>query len=357
MNLLIIVTITAAILTLLSLLLLIFIIGTRVFTDRSIDHQAGFRKRAIPQIKAYLRGESTFEIITPILLKDQHLALLILMEQADSLGEKERKKLHPLFVSLPRFRNESNSLKSHRWQTRLHAAERLGYLGDDSSLPALMTALRDDVVGVRFAAARSLIQLGCDEAVEPILSSLDIPGEVSQRRVAEIISSLGPQAIDPILNVMNGPGYDDASLSIAARVAGILRSERAVTSLSHLLKHQVANVRLNAIRSLASIGDHSVIKDIASLGEDPSWEVRSSVMAALGKLNASDNIPLLLQGLSDQEWWVRQNAGYALMAIGGQGITALKNAADHHTDAFGRDMSHQILQQNGLLEPSAEVLP
>jgi HEAT repeat protein len=156
---------------------------------------------------------------------------------------------------------------------------------------------------------------------------------------------------------MNGPGYDDVSLSIAARIAGILRSERAVHSLSRLLKHQVANVRLNAIRSLASIGDHSLIRDIASLGEDPSWEVRSSVMAALGKLHASDTIPLLLQGLSDQEWWVRQNAGHALMAIGAQGITALKNAADHHTDAFGRDMSHQILQQNGLLEPSAEVLP
>jgi HEAT repeat protein len=357
MNLLIIVSITAAILTLLSILLLTFIIGMRVFTDRSINHQAEFRKRAIPLINAYLRGEATVEIIAPILLKDQHLALLILMELADSLDERERKKLHPLFVSLPKFRNESHALKSRHWQTRLHGAERLGYLGDDSSLPALMTALRDDVVGVRFAAARSLIHLGCDEAVEPILSSLDIPGEVSQRRVAEIISSLGSRAIDPILNVMNGPGYDDASLSIAARVAGILRSERAVSSLSHLLKHQVANVRLNAIRSLASIGDHSVIQDIASLGEDPSWEVRSSVMTALGKLRASENIPLLLDGLSDQEWWVRHNAGYALMAIGDQGITALRNAADHHTDAFGRDMSRQILQQKGLLEPSAEVQP
>jgi hypothetical protein len=106
MNLLIIVSITAAILTLLSLLLLTFIIGMRAFTDRSINHQAEFRKRAIPLISSYLRGEATVEIIAPILLKDQHLALLILMELADSLDERERKKLHPLFVSLPKFRNE-----------------------------------------------------------------------------------------------------------------------------------------------------------------------------------------------------------------------------------------------------------
>jgi hypothetical protein len=45
------------------------------------------------------------------------------------------------------------------------------------------------------------------------------------------------------------------------------------------------------------------------------------------------------------------------MATGDEGITALRNAVDHHTDAFGRDMSHQILQQKGLLEPSAEVQP
>jgi hypothetical protein len=357
MNLLTIVTITATILTLLSLLLLIFIVGMRVFTDRSIDHQADFLKRAIPLIKAYLRGEATFEIVAPILLKDQHLALLILMELADSLDEREREKLHPLFISLPKFRNESHSLKSRRWQTRLHAAEHLGYLGDDAALPALMTALRDDVVGVRFAASRSLVQLGCDKAVEPILRSLDIPGEVSQRRVAEIISALGPRAIDPIQNVMNGPDYDDSVLSIAARIAGILRSEKAIPSLRHLLNHQVANVRLNAVRSLSSIGDPSVIEDIASLGEDPSWEVRSTVMRALGKLHASEHIPLLLQGLSDQEWWVRHNAGSALIAIGTQGITALKEAVDHHTDAYGRDMSRQILQQNGLLKPISEVLP
>ena len=357
MNLLTIVTITAAILTLLSLFLLILIIGMRIFTDRSLDHEADFRKRSIPLIKAFLREETTVEIVTPILLKDENLALLILMEEADSLDEEGGKKLHPLFAALPLLRKEEHSLTSRLWQTRLHAAERLGYLGDDTSLPALMTALRDDVVGVRFAAARSLIQHGCTDAVEPILSSLDIPGEVSQRRVAEIISSLGPRAIDSILKVMNGPGYDDSTLSIAARVSGILRSERTIPSLRHLLKHPVANVRLNAVRSLSSIGDHAVIQDIAALGEDSSWEVRSTVMAALGKLRASENIPLLLQGLSDQEWWVRHNAGVALVLMGDQGITALKDAVDHHVDAYGRDMSRQILQQNGLLEPTTEALP
>jgi len=357
MNLLTIVTIAAAILTLLSILLLLVTIGLRMLTDRSLDHEADFRKRAIPLIKAFLRGEASVEITAPILRQNPRLALQFLMEETDALDAAGRERLRPLFASFPLLESELKALKSPRWQTRLHAAERLGYLGDDAALPALMNALRDDLVGVRFAAARSLVRLGCHDAVEPILRALDVPGEISQRRVAEIISPLGTRAIDPVLGVLRNQSHDDASLAIAARIAGILRAERTLPSLRHLLQHQVPNVRLNAVRSLASIGAHDVIPEIAGLGEDPSWEVRCTVMAALGKLGATEYIPLLLQGLSDQEWWVRHNAGAALMSLGDQGIAALRNATDHHVDAYGRDMSRQILQQQGLLEPATEALP
>ena len=230
MNLLTIVTITAAILTLLSIFLLLVTIGLRVFTDRSLDHEADFRKHAIPLIKSFLRGEATIEVCASILRKDPQLALQFLMEETDSLDEEGRKTLHPLFAAFPLLDRELKALKSTRWQTRLHAAERLGYLGEDAALPALMTALRDNVVGVRFAEARSLVQLGCHDAVEPILLGLDVPGEISQRRVTEIISPLGTRAIDPVLNILKNNSFDDASLAIAARIVGILRAEAGFPS-------------------------------------------------------------------------------------------------------------------------------
>ncbi|MEI6377629.1 MAG: HEAT repeat domain-containing protein [bacterium] len=354
MNLLNIILISALALTFLSILLLIVIIGLRIFTDRSIDHESSFRKRALPVIKGYLSGDASVDVTAAILRKDPDLALQLLMQEYDALGEAEKGKLHPLFSAFPTVKKEIDSLKSLLWQTRLHAAERLGYLGDDSALPALMTALRDDVVVVRFAAARSLCQLDCQEAVEPIIHSLDVPGEVSQRRVAEILVILGARAIEPILDILKTPSYNEASHSIAARVAGLLRAERAVSALQNLLTHQAPNVRLNAVRSLALIEDHSTTPSIASLSEDSSWEVRSSVMTALGRLHASDRIPLLLQGLSDPEWWVRHNAATSLIQLGDPGIKELRNAVDHHVDAYGRDVSRQILQQQGLLPVTSE---
>jgi len=355
MNLLTIVLYTAGILTLLSILLLGVTIALRIDTDRNLRREAAFRSHAKPILRSFLSGEATLEMTRAVLGKDPHAAIRVLLEESDTLGEKGREKLLPLLSGMPVGQKMLDRLRSRSWEKRLRSAEYLGYLGDDTSLPALMTALRDEVLAVRFAAATSLARLGCHDAVEPILQALDAPGEVSQRRVAEVIQILGARASDPILVILQRPTANETSLGIAARVAGSLRLHRAIDPLRHLLGHESPNVRLNAVRSLASIGDHSVSAAIAALGEDPSWEVRSSVMQALGRLAAGGQIPLLLQGLSDQEWWVRLNAAEALHALGDPGITALRDAIDHHVDAYGRDMSRQVLQQHGILQPTLQT--
>jgi HEAT repeat protein len=351
MNLLTIVLYTAGILTVLSVLLLAFIIMLRILTDRRLRHDAEFRSRAKPLIRSFLSGEVTAEVTRAVLDKNPHAAIQVLLEEADVLGETGRHKLLPLLEALPVGQRMLDHLRSRSWERRLRAAEYLGYLGDDTSIPALMNALRDDAIAVRFAVATALARLGCQNAVEPILLALDSPGEVSQRRVAEVLQILGARACDPILAILQRPSANENSLGIAVRVAGKLRLHRAIDPLRHLLGHESVNVRLNAVRSLASIGDHSVSSEIATLGEDSSWEVRSSVMQALGRLNARDRIPLLLQGLTDPEWWVRFNAAEALHTMGDPGISALRNASEHHSDAFGRDISRQILQQHEILKP------
>lgn len=354
MNLLTIALYSAGILSFLSILLLGVIIGLRILTERRLHREAEFRKRTKPLLISFLSGEASVELMRAMLKKDPCDAVRLLLEEADKLGEEGRKRLSLLLAGMPVGQKMRSHLKSRSWEKRLRAAEYLGYLGDVASIPDLMNALRDDFLAVRFAAAEAIARLGCQNAVEPILHSLDIPGEVSQRRVAEIIMILGAGATEPILAILGNPSANGNSLAIAARVAGAIRIHRAVHPLQTLLGHDVPNVRLNALRSQASIGDHSVITAISALAEDPSWEVRSSVMQALGRLKAGDHVPLLLQGLSDPEWWVRVNAAEALHALGEPGISALRDASEHHADAYGRDISRQILQQHRIPEASPE---
>jgi HEAT repeat protein len=350
MNLVTIVLTTALVLTFLSLILLVITIGLRMATDRRLRRDAEFRNKAKPILRSFLSGEAPLEAAKAALSHDSHRAIQLLQEESDSLGEEGRMKLHPLLALMPVEKDMMNHITSRRWEKRLRSAEYLGYLGDDSALPALMTALRDDVLAVRFAAANSLARLGCQNAVEPILKALDVPGEVSQRRVVEVLQILGPGVSEQILTILNDSSGNPTSLAIAARMAGSLRVEHAVKPLCELLRNENANIRINSIRALASINDHSVTDQIAALSVDPSWEVRSSVMLALGRLGATPQIPLLLHGLSDRDWWVRFNAAESIYALGESGVTALKNAADHHEDPYGRDMARQILQEHGIIQ-------
>jgi len=349
MNLLTIVTLTAEILTILSIVLLAVIIILRLLTEDRLRHEADFRRSTENLLLAFLAGEATEQATLSILQKDPSCALTILMERSDALPPGERSKLIPIFRELHYSHGELAALKGHRWESRLRAAERLGYLGDDTAIPPLMNALRDDAIAVRFAAAGSLARLGCHDAVEPILHALDLPGEVSQRRVTEVIAGMAQGAIGPLVTVLESSSGTAGTLSIACRAAGILKERKALPPLLLLLHHENAEVRLNAVRALSSIGDPSVIKALTALAEDSSWEVRSMVIRALGRLRATEETPLLLEALSDPEWWVRQNAAQSLLELGDRGVGELRHAAEHHVDAYGRDISRQILQQHGLL--------
>ena len=77
-------------------------------------------------------------------------------------------------------------------------------------------------------------------------------------------------------------------------------------------------------------------------------------MQALGRMCALEQIPLVLQGLSDPSWWVRFSSAKALLSTGQPGVDALMDATEHHADKYGRDMSRQILQERGFLVAAPE---
>jgi HEAT repeat protein len=357
MNLLNAAAATSFVLTALSVLLLLIILGIHQFENRRIRRDAEFRERADPLLKAFLAGTASETATVAELRKDPEATLNLLMELSPDLETATRARLRPLIMAFPFVQRELAALKSWRWQERIRAAARLGYLGDTSARQSLLVALRDDVLAVRFAAARSLVALGCSDAVAPILSALNVPGEVIHRRASEVLAGLGPLASDPILSVLKTPARREADLAVAARVAEMLQLRQAVPDLERLLQHPSLEVRITSLRALAAIGDPGAILPISYLADDPAWEVRNTVMQALGRMRALEHIPLLLRGLADPSWWVRFSSANAILSTGRPGVDALMNATEHHADKYGREMSRQILQEHGFLHAAPEYHP
>jgi len=169
-----------------------------------------------------------------------------------------------------------------------------------------MKALGDETLDVRLAAALSLARLGCEGAVIPIIRSLDLPGEISQRRIAEILAVLGKEAEQPLLGILNDTSSGAVQLCIAARTSGLLRLRRAATPLERLLEHPEEDVRINAVRTLGSLGDPSCARVISARSDDASWEVRSAAMDALGAF-----VTWIRFRCSPKHWVIR-NGGCAI---------------------------------------------
>lgn len=345
----------SVLLTIFSLALLAVIIAIRWKAERRARHTAAFRHRLEPLLAGYVTGRERSGELIPALQHDPDEALALLMETSTRLEAPDRPKLQPLFAALPQRGDLRAQLQNRNWEKRLPAAERLGFLGDHSTVDALIAALKDEVLVVRFAAARSLVTLHSADAVEPILLAFDVPGEMNERRTAEILHEMGDDAVAPLLAVLQNPAgkYSDSVLNVATRVLGMLRAPQAVAPLTALLDHPEFRVRLNAVRSLGTIGDRGSLAAVAELATDPAWEVRNVVMQSIGKLRGTGEIDRLKPALGDQVWWVRFSAAQAMFSLGEPGIAGLKKTAREAADRYARDMSVQVLEEHGVLTNGA----
>jgi len=343
----------ALVLAAMSAVVLAVIIGVRLAAQNESRRMAHFRRETEPLVTACLAGRAEKAALIAALQRDPTHGLTLLMEISDRLEPADRIQLKPLFAALPLREEEIAALISRQWQRRLQAAARLGYLGDGPAIPALVGALRDPIMNVRFAAARSLAALGANENIRDIVLAFDLPGEMNQRRVAEVLRDFGPAGGPELLKILASERgtYSDNAIGVVVRVLGMLRITEAIEPLLPLLQSPEFRVRLNAVRSLGLMGNHGTADEVAKLANDPAWEVRNVVVQSLGRMHAIKHITILADALRDSSWWVRFSAAQALWNLGDEGRRTLTEAMTGSPDRYARDMSRQILEEHGAVPP------
>ena len=352
MNLITFVTYVTVVLTMAVLALMVGVVILNSVSERQIAVSAFLRSRMLPVLKEYLAGREDEAAVLYELNRDRKMALECLVEMASGLPVSERSRLHPFFEHFEFEDKLIEEVRGRNWAKSIHAATLLGFTGNRENIPALLEALSDDMLDVRLAAARALAQLGAAEAVAPILRSLALPGTLPQQNATEILYDMGCVAVGPLLAFLRANMKKDdgvAQLAVAVRVLGLLKATGATAEITALLNHPDPEVRLNSARALGLIGAQKAVIALCQGASDVAWEVRSSAVQALGHIKDAMSIPFLSKALGDQAWWVRFNAAKALFELGSAGIDALKNAMAINPDAFARDISRQILEENRVI--------
>jgi HEAT repeat protein len=215
---------------------------------------------------------------------------------------------------------------------RIRAAKQLADTKEARFIPELAKLLKDPVLDVRMEAVSSIIQIGTQDSLPPLMTATrDASPEMQVAAVDGLVnfyhygyvrtgwlnsvkdfgsdiknrfSRPEPVIIDPYVQVNDDViaaigrvivgGSSMESRANAARAAGILRGKGAVPQLKEALLSKNTMVILEAVNSLKKIGDISAGPSMVFLLRDLDRDVKLTTIQAMGQLQVSEAIPELV---------------------------------------------------------------
>lgn len=168
-------------------------------------------------------------------------------------------------------------------QVRQQAASSLSYMMDQTAGPALVKALKDAAPGVRYAAANTL-------------------GAIRY-----------PQAEDPLIGLL----ADDGMRRVAISALGQLQSKKAASAIFTALSDKDQYTRLEAVRTLGSIGDASAAPELKKrLDKAETPAVRVEAALALAKMGLTDGLTTAYEFVKASDMSLKNQALEVIGAVG-----------------------------------------
>lgn len=167
------------------------------------------------------------------------------------------------------------NLKHPDWFIRWTMAEALGWIYGDLTTQTLMGTLDDPVWTVRVAAIHALVEIGEPQAVPKLVSMLAHDPETKVREmVAEALGVIGDETAIPAL-VTAANDHDEFVRRVAIEALGRLQATAATHTLLKAINDENIDVKMSAIQALGQIKAEDAVPAIAPMLQDettPPWE-------------------------------------------------------------------------------------
>lgn len=167
---------------------------------------------------------------------------------------------------------------------RIHAAHSLGQINSPLAVPALINALTDSVRTVRLEAAWALGQIRSPLACTALAARLTDVDLSVQTQAAQSLKNIGYPCLPALSEMLKSSSSD--TRTIAARTLGQMGMEQAVPLLIEVLSGDpFPHVRCNAAAALGEIGSVDCIYPLAVMLKDSDRSVKNSALRALRRIN------------------------------------------------------------------------
>ncbi len=285
--------------------------------------------------------------------RDRRLVEEILLESARLVKGSTQERITAAFEGQGAVREAIRALGSARWWRRSDAAEKLGLMRSEAAVEPLVQLMNDPEPEVRIRAARALGLIRVKTSIRPIVGALADPSRWSAIRVAEILISVGSEAVDELLAAFDTlPQNGRVS---ALDVLGRIRGFRAIGLMKRCLLDPHPDIRARSAHGLGLIGDPETAPDLIGVLRDQEWPVRAMAAKSLGRLGDPSAIPHLREAMKDRQWWVRYNSGEALRHMGSTGLDALTDMLSSD-DPYARHMAVAQLEEGRVIDQFVAAL-
>ena len=207
-----------------------------------------------------------------------------------------------------------------RATTRRLAAEMLGRMESDTTIPHLTRLLADPEPAVRASALSSLGALFADAAAGEIIPLLDDPDDQVRAEALRVLSKLKVSPSPELIQKVSARMADDSSLAVQTgaivALAKLGAVNEAMSGLGSRLNSEDTQARTAALETLSRIAPH--LNESFDTGpilralDDRSPVIRRAALTTLGSLSGESTTRVLLRYLSDADEGVRKAAARAL---------------------------------------------
>jgi len=220
--------------------------------------------------------------------------------------------------------SQIEALKDNDPNVRSRAAEELGKQMNAGAVePLIHVLIYDDVWSVRKSAAWALGEIKDAKAVLPLIRALGHRDWIIRLKAAEALGKIGNTAAVAAL-MDSVEDENDHVIEKVIWALGELRDRKAVEQLLGTLKNRLPAVRISTSQALGKIKDsRTVMPLIEALENESSWEVKKSILWALGEINDRHSLPAMVNALGDENYYVRLHAEIALEKTGCRAVPFL----------------------------------
>ncbi len=210
---------------------------------------------------------------------------------------------------------------------RFWTIKTLGKLGPKAQ-KFLLEALRSGDKQLRYVIAAALGESGDKRVIRVLIESLADTDWTIRKSATMALAEIGDNAIDMMFEYLRGPNEEIRDGCLRALVkAGNESLQRLFDEVINMDENHRYLVR----KSLVKIGTRTV-EPLMRLFKLKNPEIKAFSASTLGEIGNPRAVPVLVDGLSDEDWNVRRSCAYALTEIGERGVDKIAEALKSSND-------------------------